>query len=134
MNLKENEYLSSLEALYRGKIDFYTKKLDAILILKEEETVGLINSEGRDLRKETPFNVPLEFDKYLTQDQKVYFALRNIEVGFVEDVAKELVKLDNAYDIESAKNLATQKLSKLKGENKIDFIKMGVKYKYMIKK
>ncbi|MDO8998698.1 MAG: hypothetical protein Q7W45_02955 [Bacteroidota bacterium] len=134
---KENEILSSLEILYRGKVEFYTKKLEAILTLKEDETVGHLNAKSvlGDIPKVTAFNVPLQYDRNFSQDQKVYFALRNIESGFVDDVATELAKLQSdTYDFDSAKKIATQKLSKLNGEQKIDFIKIGNKYKYLIKK
>jgi hypothetical protein len=132
MDAKEEVNLSNLERIYKDKVIFYQNKLKAI------ETLRIVEEDAsptKTAQNHTPikkFQVPFEYSKHFGQDEKVYFALRNIKEGFARDVAEELIRLDNTFDKMGSERLATQKLSKLKGLGYINHTAIGHKHKYSI--
>ena len=129
MPTQEDIALSRLEKVYKDKITFYQEKLRAIGVLKSGDDEASAHSQSSGNKK---FDVPELYDVNFGQDAKVYFALRSISGGYATDVAAELIRLDKGINPSKAKEMATQKLSKLKGLGHVNHTKVGLKYKYWI--
>ncbi len=73
------------------------------------------------------------YDKDWVQEEKVFFALKQINKGTVNDVAKVLNSLDEEYSMKRARTAATNKCSRLYRDGRIGATKVGRKYRYFIK-
>ncbi|MBI4944998.1 MAG: hypothetical protein HY840_01200 [Bacteroidetes bacterium] len=132
MNTKEEVNLSNLEKIYKDKVLFYQNKLDAIKTLRIQEDEMPDNKVQKNHIPAKKFDLPDEYSVHWGQDDKILFALKNIKEGFSEDVAKELVRLDDSFDKTGSEKLARQKLSKLKGLGYINHSAIGRRHKYSI--
>lgn len=110
---------SSSAASKRGR------KPKSLLSDVAESVQDLFDSDAKKTRKKgsskskTPVKskaveVPAEFDKTLTRDRKIVYALSQLGSGFSEDVSELLHGLEPDEDRAKMERLVTQRLSALK--------------------
>lgn len=75
----------------------------------------------------------LDYDRNLKWEDKVLVALKELDSGFVVDVAAKLREFEPELQEEKAFKIATLYLSRLNRDGKIGYEKHGRKYKYYIK-
>lgn len=135
MTTKETVNLEELETLYKGKIDFFTKKLEAIQILKQPEDsecpeVPIVPIHNKNTKE---FHLDNTYNPNFSQKEKVYYALREIGSGFAIDVIRKLEELDKSIPLNRIAKLVIGNLSVL---NRDGFIKHEAlsarKFKYYI--
>ncbi len=141
MTTKETVNLEELETLYKGKIDFFTKKLEAIQVLKQPEEVDSVQAKRpsppavSSIKKTIKeYDVPLIYSTSLPQKDRVYFALREIGEGFMTDVRAKLNELDDTLPKNRIGKIVVGNLSILKKEGYIRHEALTArKFKYFIK-
>lgn len=89
--------------------------------------------------KEEKHNINVDnsaFDKNWTIPDKILYSLKQLDngQGLVTDVASMLIELDSSFSKDRAKKACTHHLSLLYGKGVIEASKIGMKYKYSIKK
>ncbi len=74
-----------------------------------------------------------DYDQEWSQKQKTLYALKSLNKGTAEEVAKRIAEFDNEFDMEKASQVATAKLSQLYRKKVVDAVKVGKKYRYYSK-
>ena len=74
-----------------------------------------------------------EYDQEWSQKQKTLYALKSLNKGTAEEVARRIAEYDNEFDMEKASQIATAKLSQLYRKKIVDAVKVGKKYRYYSK-
>lgn len=119
------------------KVDFYTKKLEAIKILKQPEGTDVPEIKKDSVTLEDNKNiklldVPNEYSITFTHKEKVYFALREIGSGLNKDVAIKLAQLEPGLG--KIKKIVTTNLDILRRDGNIKSEKIREKLsKFYIK-
>ena len=75
-----------------------------------------------------------QYDQYLSLDQKVIYALRKINHGYIDDIVNCLVASGDNTDRERLFKSLTGSASKLLGRNLLTADKRGKKYRYHLNK
>lgn len=74
------------------------------------------------------------YDQYLSLDQKVIYALRKINHGYIDDIVSCLIASGDTTDKERLFKSLTGSASKLLGKNLLTADKRGKKYRYHLNK
>jgi len=137
-------FLQDEESLILSQIEELKKDLEAVRRLrgkysKEYEYTfksdELVFSSGSNNETESetpkPIEIPPKYDKeVLTWEQRCIYILNELGKATVEDVIKKLKKYQPEISDITAKNVVTNKLSKLNRSNRIKADKSGKKYIY----
>lgn len=131
--LKEDEAITKQLRPYIGLIE-RQKKIQELIKDYQNGDSDEIPFKEESHRESSHTDFPREYDRELTQKQKIYVALFKIGSGYVNDVANSLVKIaPNDYEFSVAKTIAGDKLSFLYTKGIISADQVGRKKKYKIK-
>lgn len=144
MSTQQSLFLQNEESLILSQIEELKKDLEAVRRLRSKYSNGysykvpngekiISPSSSNDISAIKPIEIPSKYDKnVLTWEQRCVFILNELGKATVEDVIKKLKEYQPEVSNLTAKNVVTNKLSKLNRTKKINADKSGKKYIYYL--
>lgn len=124
---KDLEAVRRLKIRYPNEPDTLSKKHDIIF----KEVGQAIDEHQKVVFQKTPLVIPDEYNKdLLTWEQRCVYILNELGKATVEDVINKLKVYEPDVSDTTAKNVVTNKLSKLNRTGRIKADKTGKKYIY----
>lgn len=139
MSTQQSVFLQNEESLILSQIEELKKDLEAVRRLRSKYSSGYSTTEEKIISSSSsnnvssikPIEVPSKYDKdVLTWEQRCVYVLNELGKATVEDVIKKVKEYQPEVSDLTAKNVVTNKLSKLNRTGKINADKSGKKYIY----
>jgi len=142
-----NDFTAALKKLEKEKVRLTAQLADvntAIDSLQRVnaslsgESVVLVTENGSKKEKVLPYNdytvlLPSRYDSDLTLPEMLIYALKSKNGAFAHDAAEFIFSVDDTVDVENLKKRFTDIASAMARAGKLDFKKIGKKYRYFIK-
>ena len=139
MKTQQGLFLQNEESLILSQLEELKKDLEAVRRLRSkyseykvpnEETI-ISSPASKKVSTVNAIEIPSEYDKdVLTWEQRCIYILNELGKATVEDVIKKVRKYQPEVSEKTAKNVVTNKLSKLNRTQRINADKSGKKYIY----
>ena len=141
MEAQNETFLKSEEDIILSQMDELTKDLEAIKRLRakyvngasvktENKTNGIVTNQEV---KEIVTEISTKYDKEtLTWEERCIFILNELGKSTVDDVIKRILHYEPSVSETTARNVATNKLSKMYRDHKIKADVSKKKYKYYL--
>jgi hypothetical protein len=133
----DDDFVKSLKAKEAKMKDSISAKKHEIAVIEKQLTSIKRAIEafegikyGHELRPKIA--IPASYNKNLTWSEKVMWAAREINGGFVDNIADTIAKLEPELNKKAIKGMVTQYASQLKKSGNLKHEKMGIKHKYFI--